>query len=766
MVRATCAIAALITHPAYALDVGFSVGDDVSMSQIIGGYDGSVVKFSPDGRYFVAVSEGRSADYQPEDIIWLWRTHDVMTFLTTRSANAPAPEIVARTSGSRDGVMVTDLKWLRDSTGVAYLVRLVSGNHQVIRAGLEGSQSILTPSDEDVRAFDIRGDTVVYSALSKEASTASITTDAEGTHELNGLGLAMTIGRVLTPGLLRARFLDLCDLWMLRNGVRSRVEDIRTHKPIHLHHAVWYFGNYQKLALSPSGRFVVAALPLEEIPQDWTRYAPDSRSPHRLEPQRQDVDSLHGISEVSAYFLIDLVTGQKRQLVNAPIGHDLSWSSGAVTAAWASDERAVLLENQFLPDLFKTPCLAVVVRLQSLMPECVTTRAESSTVSAKELSDLEFVPGDDQRVVLLFNVDGERTALTYQHHARGWLRSKSEAALDSIAVDLHQDLNEPPSLVASASPKNAARELWNPNPQLNKESLAPAQVMHWKDERGNDWQGGLIAPAGQGSRGPYPLVLLTHGFDPHEFLACPWNVMIARPLAASGIAALQVGDIKAPLGVPDELDNQVLGYQAAIKKLVSEGIVDPQRIGIIGFSRTVMYVLHAVVQDRFPIVATSVSDGVTGSYWEYLLNVDGPGSSAGLEDLDRTIGTPPFGDGFKKWLAVAPDLNVQRIGAPLLILGTGNFSVLAYWGVYAPLRHLKRPVDLVDLGSGTHPLSNPGQRLAAEQLNLDWFRFWLQGYEDSSPSKAEEYRRWEQLCDMQVAQNPNQPVFCVRTKPH
>ena len=767
MLRVTWAIAALIVCPAHALEAGFSVVDDVSMAQIIGGYDGSVVKFSPDGRYFIAISErARSADNQLEDIIWLWRSPDVMTFLTSRSAKAPAPQVVARISGSRDGVMVTDLKWLNDSTGVAYLVRLVSGNHQLVRVGLDGSHSILTPSDEDVRAFDIRGDTVVYSVLSKEASMASLTTDAEGIRDLNGLGLAMTIGRFLAPGFLRARFLDLCDLWMLRNGVRSRVEDIGIHKPIHLHHAVWYFGNYQRLALSPSGRFVVAALPLEDIPQEWERYDPDPRSPHRLEPQRQDVDALHGISEVSAYFLIDLMTGGKRQLVNAPIGHDLRWSSGALTAVWASDERAVLLENQFLPDLFKTPCLAVVVLLQSLAPECVTTPAESSVGSTKELSDLEFIPGSDQRVVLRFNVDGERTALTYQHSARGWLRSTSESVRNSLAVDLHQDLNEPPSLVASASPMKVARELWNPNPQLNKKSLTPAQVMHWKDERGKDWLGGLIVPVGQGSRGPYPLVLLTHGFDPHEFLACPWNVMIARPLATSGIAVLQVGDIKAPLGVPDELNNQVLGYQGAIKKLVSEGIVDPRRIGIIGFSRTVMYVLRAIVQDALPLVATSVSDGVDGSYWQYLLNVDGPGSSVGLEDLDRTIGVPPFGDGFKKWLAIAPDFNADRMGVPLLILGTGNFSVLAYWGVYAPLRQLKKPVDLIDVGSGTHPLSNPGQRLAAEQLNLDWFRFWLQGYEDSAAGKASQYRRWEELCDMQVAQNLNRPAFCVRTKTH
>jgi hypothetical protein len=31
----------------------------------------------------------------------------------------------------------------------------------------------------------------------------------------------------------------------------------------------------------------------------------------------------------------------------------------------------------------------------------------------------------------------------------------------------------------------------------------------------------------------------------------------------------------------------------------------------------------------------------------------------------------------------------------------------------------------------------------------DWFRFWLQGYEDPDPAKAEQYKRWRELKKMQ-----------------
>jgi hypothetical protein len=54
--------------------------------------------------------------------------------------------------------------------------------------------------------------------------------------------------------------------------------------------------------------------------------------------------------------------------------------------------------------------------------------------------------------------------------------------------------------------------------------------------------------------------------------------------------------------------------------------------------------------------------------------------------------------------------------------------------------------------------------LAVQRRVVDWFDFWLNGHEDSDPAKPEQYRRWEKLCDMQKAANPDRPTFCVGTK--
>jgi len=109
---------------------------------------------------------------------------------------------------------------------------------------------------------------------------------------------------------------------------------------------------------------------------------------------------------------------------------------------------------------------------------------------------------------------------------------------------------------------------------------------------------------------------------------------------------------------------------------------------------------------------------------------------------------------------------MEKVMTPLLVVALGRPHVLDMWLPYAELRYLMRPVDLIVINSDEHVLTNPIARLTSQGSTVDWSRFWLQGYEDPDPAKVEQYRRWEHLCDTQVAQNPNQPAFCVRSKPH
>src|SRR2546426_345721 len=97
----------------------------------------------------------------------------------------------------------------------------------------------------------------------------------------------------------------------------------------------------------------------------------------------------------------------------------------------------------------------------------------------------------------------------------------------------------------------------------------------------------------------------------------------------------------------------------------------------------------------------------------------------------------------------SPGFNLDKITAPLLVVGEGPASLLGMWEPYAGLRYLHKPVDLIMLNTDEHVLSNPAVRLASQGGTVDWFRFWLQDYEDPDPKKKEQYERWSGLRKMQ-----------------
>jgi hypothetical protein len=58
---------------------------------------------------------------------------------------------------------------------------------------------------------------------------------------------------------------------------------------------------------------------------------------------------------------------------------------------------------------------------------------------------------------------------------------------------------------------------------------------------------------------------------------------------------------------------------------------------------------------------------------------------------------------------------------------------------------LEKPVDLILLKDGTHPLTNPAQRMVSQGSTVDWMSFWLLGDMDPDPAKRDQYARWQRL---------------------
>ncbi len=114
------------------------------------------------------------------------------------------------------------------------------------------------------------------------------------------------------------------------------------------------------------------------------------------------------------------------------------------------------------------------------------------------------------------------------------------------------------------------------------------------------------------------------------------------------------------------------------------------------------------------------------------------------------IGSAPTGNGLRRWLELA------LIFVPMRYYPSQNRSnsadiVLAEWETLFNTDNANE-ASRPDLLSGW-PARPPEtlERLASEQGEVDWFRFWLQGHEGSDPRKHDQYKRWEHLRELRDA---------------
>jgi hypothetical protein len=233
-------------------------------------------------------------------------------------------------------------------------------------------------------------------------------------------------------------------------------------------------------------------------------------------------------------------------------------------------------------------------------------------------------------------------------------------------------------------------------------------------------------------------------FHEHEFMTdgMATTAMAARPLASAGIMFLQITK-KAHSFDQLEMEEHLEGILSAIDTLDKRGLIDPKKVGIIGFSATCPYVEYALIKAPNRFAAATIADGIDNSYMQAMLWGT---SNVGLQEQYRRInGVSPFGNGLKHWLQVAPNFQLATVTTPLRIEAIRPASLLSEWELYSSLSQQKKPVDLIYLPQGQHILQKPWDRMVSQQGNVDWFRFWLLGEEDPKPQDRDEYRRWRSL---------------------
>jgi dipeptidyl aminopeptidase/acylaminoacyl peptidase len=741
-------------------------------------YNGSeLANFSPDGRYFFVMTErGVLQSNRVETTIWLFDTASVSNSLkhplTERSPDPRALVKMGTLSNMMtlsNGDAITEARWTPNSESIAFLGRDNNFERHLFTVTIkDGQVKQLTPNGQDLTGFDSAKGSFVLMAVPSPTTDSQLYQSGGATVPDIQIGTGMSLFSLLYPQWEKFVFeLRAQQVWRVRDGKASPVVEPTTSLPVSL-----IFNPYASaLSLSPSGRYAVVADFAAHVPATWESYETRNRFAN-IVADKPNTKPTMDPSRPLQYELIDLQNGTMSKLINAPTGWSASFPD-ALKALWSQNEQEVILTNTFLPLEGDSSAglphslrpWVVAVDIESRKIVCIKEASlDGNEHSGSRLSNLEWQAAG-QRLVLRYFDDRAQAPLEpelFQKVNGTWKAITNHAAISSAAgtsrarrlsILVREGVNQPPVLMATDLETGESRQIWDPNPQFAGIKFGEATVYKWHDKGGHEWIGGLVKPPDYVARHRYPLVIQTHGFNQTEFLtdgSFP-TAMAARPIAARGIIVLQIEEISiSPVDsmTPREVAQMRDGYLAAIEHLDADELIDPQRVGIIGLSHTGWYVLNSLVHAGKHFAAATLANCTYISFGEYLLNAD-YGGAGRAKAIAGAIGSEPFGEGLRKWISDSSGFNTDKIGVPILFEANSPVEMIYAWDIYAAMRLQKKPVELLYFRNGSHILAKPLERLASQEMSVDWYDFWLNDHEDQNSTKIEQYARWEKLKKLQ-----------------
>lgn len=333
------------------------------------------------------------------------------------------------------------------------------------------------------------------------------------------------------------------------------------------------------------------------------------------------------------------------------------------------------------------------------------------------------------------------------------------------SLRLEQALNQPPDFWATG-PDGQRIRLTHLNPGYSADTWGTARPYAWRDDKGRQWDGGLLLPSGHVPGERRPLVIQTYGFVPERFYLDGANIADGVSSAFAGRAFLREGLIvlALPLGPTTDrpqderagVDTFADGVRGAIETLAREGLVDVERIGIMGWSATGERVLNLVTFTDIPIRAATVADGDANTMFSVAVTY-GAGDNM-VTRKEAINGGPAYGSTLQNWVRNDPALHTDCVRAAMRIETYGP-AVLNNWDVYALLRRQYKAAEMIVIPDGSHSLGHPGDRMISLQGNVDWYRFWLRDAERVEPllpgetaeSLRSQYARWRQMHELRKA---------------
>lgn len=330
-----------------------------------------------------------------------------------------------------------------------------------------------------------------------------------------------------------------------------------------------------------------------------------------------------------------------------------------------------------------------------------------------------------------------------------------------VAVCVRQSVSRAPELVVVDVQRDTIRTLVRPSERHSV--LDPLLVKSFEQVNadGTVTTGFIYYPRFYRETQSYPAIFVTHGWDvanrfvdqdlQWDFPVQVWAergyvvVCVNEPSMSKSERdqamlqwSLKEGDSASVESVQRWVyDSVVQSFEQVAERLIARGLIQRDRIGIVGYSRGSQIVNIAMTRSKLFRAASSGEGGYAEPAGYFANN----NYARGYRVL---YGGSPYEEAatynYRRW---SPTFRAAHAAGPILQ------QVGMLWEpqveFFMSLRDAGVPTELFIFPGETHQFHDPRNRLRAMEQNLDWFDFWLLGKESDDPRKSEQYQRWRKL---------------------
>jgi dipeptidyl aminopeptidase/acylaminoacyl peptidase len=444
-------------------------------------------------------------------------------------------------------------------------------------------------------------------------------------------------------------------------------------------------------------------------------------------------------------YLLDLGSGEERRVLE-----EVRSTPGA---AWSADSSTLYVTDKYTQDSLLVTYIvrAHALDVQSGEEGLIPLEWERGIHLEEGESTLQAVPHG----FIVSLADGFNPKLTrYTISNSGWKDGtlggehqgnifRYETSPDGACIAyVHSTSSAPPHLcVASLENDDIVdpREVIALSPHLEEKSFTRSELISWEGAGGDVVEGMLLYPAGYTPGVRYPLMLMPHGGPfavdvdeygtdyqyPYQYMAqrgcfvLSPNYHGSRDYGCEFARSLQGGSAFYDLPLAD--------IAAGIDRLVELDMVDPERLGTMGWSNGSILSIALIARDgRFKAASCGAGGGEWVSVWG--------GSASGYALLEYYFGVSPVEDpAFYTNPRNAPFYDAAEIKTPVVMYqGEDDATVppamswITYRGIQA---YAQAPVELfIFPGEGHEPdqVAHWRRKMVEDQAWFDRY-FWSGG---------------------------------------